>query len=89
MYGHWELARLLIEAGGDIEGKTKYGYTALHLAAQYGHKLIIDLLLEHGANPNAMTSVSTTLEAAVTGLNLFNMLYPRSCFWGTFHERFS
>ena len=58
MYGHFELARLLIEAGAEIEGKTKNGYTALHLAAQYGHKLIIDLLLEHGANPNAMTNVS-------------------------------
>lgn len=58
MYGHFELARLLIEAGAEIEGKTKNGYTALHLAAQYGHRLIIDLLLEHGANPNAMTNVS-------------------------------
>lgn len=59
VYGHFELARLLIEAGADIEGKTKNGYTALHLAAQYGHRLIIDLLLERGANPNAMTNVST------------------------------
>ena len=58
MYGHFELARLLIEAGAEIESKTKYGYTALHLAAQYGHKLIIELLLERGANPNALTNVS-------------------------------
>ena len=60
MYGHFELARLLIEAGADIEGKTKNGYTALHLAAQYGHRLIIDLLLEHGADPNAQTNVSVS-----------------------------
>ena len=58
VYGHFELARLLIEAGAEIESKTKYGYTALHLAAQYGHKLIIELLLERGANPNALTNVS-------------------------------
>lgn len=58
VYGHFELARLLLEAGADIEAKTKNGYMALHLAAQYGHRLIIDLLLEHGAPPDALTNVS-------------------------------
>ena len=58
VYGHYELARLLLEAGADIEAKTKNGYMALHLAAQYGHQLIIDLLLEHGAPPDALTNVS-------------------------------
>ena len=58
MYGNFELARLLLEAGADIEAKTKNGYMALHLAAQYGHQLIIDLLLEYGAPPDALTNVS-------------------------------
>ena len=58
MYGHFELARLLLEAGADIEAKTKNGYMALHLAAQYGHQWIIDLLLEYGAPPDALTYVS-------------------------------
>ena len=58
MYGHFELARLLLEAGADIEAKTKNGYMALHLAAQYGHLLIIDILLKYGAPPDALTNVS-------------------------------
>lgn len=78
MYGHFELARLLIEAGAEIEGKTRNGYTALHLAAQYGHRLIIDLLLEHGANPNAMTNVSIVDELLVRGLSLSQM-----CCWSS------
>jgi len=76
VYGHFELARLLIEAGAEIEGKTRNGYTALHLAAQYGHRLIIDLLLEHGANPNAMTNVSIVDELLVRGFSLSQM-----CCW--------
>ena len=58
VYGHFELARLLLEAGADIQAKTKNGYMALHLAAQYGHQWIIDLLLEYGAPPDALTNVS-------------------------------
>lgn len=57
VYGHFELAKLLLEAGADIEAKTKNGYMALHLAAQYGHALIITLLLENGAPPDALTNV--------------------------------
>ena len=57
VYGHFELAKLLLEAGADIEAKTKNGYMALHLAAQYGHALIINLLLENGAPPDALTNV--------------------------------
>lgn len=78
MYGHFELARLLIEAGAEIEGKTKNGYKALHLAAQYGHRLIIDLLLERGANPNAMTNVSIVDELLVHGLSP-----PQMCSWSS------
>lgn len=34
------------------------GYTPLHQAAQQGHTHIINVLLQHGAKPNATTAVS-------------------------------
>lgn len=34
------------------------GYTPLHQAAQQGHTHIINVLLQHGAKPNAITTVS-------------------------------
>lgn len=34
------------------------GYTPLHQAAQQGHTHIINLLLQHGASPNELTTVS-------------------------------
>ena len=43
---------------------TSAGYTPLHQAAQQGHTLIISLLLEHKAQPNAVTNVSTEGAAA-------------------------
>lgn len=36
------------------------GYTPLHQAAQQGHTDIVTLLLKHGAQPNEITTVSTT-----------------------------
>lgn len=35
------------------------GYTALHLAAMGGHKDVVELLLQGGANPNCLSNVST------------------------------
>ena len=57
-YGHWEVAKLLLEEGADVEAKTKTGYMPLHQAAQQGHEHIIELLLAHNAPPNALTNVS-------------------------------
>lgn len=36
------------------------GYTPLHQAAQQGHTDIVTLLLKHGAQPNDITSVSSS-----------------------------
>jgi ankyrin repeat protein len=38
----------------------KFGYTALHVAATYGHFAICKLLLEHGADANAETDAKVT-----------------------------
>ena len=78
-WGDVELAKQLLEAGANVnvEHFTKTapgagnGFTPLHLAVQNppryaGPELMMKLLLEHGASPNAMdSSGSTVLHAAV------------------------
>lgn len=48
-----EMARLLVEAGADVNARQHGGYTALHSAAQHGSIPLIDLLLDAGADPDA------------------------------------
>ncbi len=51
-FGATEVVRILVEdAGIDVNSKDRRtGYTALHLAAQEGHKETVDLLLRLGAD---------------------------------------
>jgi outer membrane protein assembly factor BamB len=42
-----------LEGGADIEGKTRYGATALTFAADQGRLEVVKLLLDRGADPNA------------------------------------
>ncbi len=50
--GHLE--RLEAFAGSpDLRGHAPDGFTALHLAAFFGHPTAVDWLLEHGADPSA------------------------------------
>ncbi len=46
-----EVARLLINAGADINRKCEHGRTALQMAAAWGHLDIVQLLIENGADP--------------------------------------
>lgn len=48
-----EVARILLDAGANIEAKDEAGNTALITAASYGNTAVIRLLLEKGANMNA------------------------------------
>ncbi len=53
--GSWpngvDVARVLIEAGADVNKPCEHGRTALHMAAAWGHVDVVQLLLENGANP--------------------------------------
>lgn len=51
---HLEMATLLIEKGGvPLESRDPEGRTALHVGSWQGCVEMVDLLLKHGANPNA------------------------------------
>ena len=61
---HWaaraanaDLARLLLDAGADVDAATRIGaYTPLHLASEVGGAEVVGLLLEAGAEQTATTA---------------------------------
>jgi len=58
-----EKVRTFLEEGAEVDSVDKYGFTALHLAADRGYKDIVRLLLDKGANvgvkdPDGETAIS-------------------------------
>ncbi|XP_037646230.1 ankyrin repeat domain-containing protein 50 [Sebastes umbrosus] len=61
-----EKATLLIEKGGvPLESRDSEGRTALHVASWQGCVEMVDLLLKHGANPNAQDAEGRPLMHSV------------------------
>jgi ankyrin repeat protein len=56
-YGKMEVVSLLLDRKAFINGKTKNGYTALHLACQNGHLNLVKFLIERGSDVLAFTLV--------------------------------
>ena len=54
MFNLVQLARLLIESGVEVDAKDYQGRTPLHVASWKGHKGIVALLLENGADAKAV-----------------------------------
>ncbi len=50
--GHYEIVRLLVEAGAGVNEKNLDGATALIKAVQGGHLAVVNLLIEAGADVN-------------------------------------
>jgi uncharacterized protein len=72
-----ECARILVEAGADINQQTNYGWTALLVATQNRHYKLGAYLLEHGANPNKANNGGwTPLYLATDNRNIEGGDYP-------------
>lgn len=56
-------AQRLVENGDDVNCQDEHGMAPLHWAAQNGHREIIKLLLQHGANPRLEDSRNLTAHA--------------------------
>ena len=50
--GSVEGVRAALELKADINGASEYGVTALSLASDHGHEIVVAFLLENGADPN-------------------------------------
>jgi hypothetical protein len=62
-YGHEIVAKLLLEAGANVNAQGDYG-NALYTASFEGHETVVKLLLEAGADVNAKWDYGTALQAA-------------------------
>ncbi len=66
--------RLLDESAASINGRSPDGWTPLHLAAFFGHRKIVELLLSRGADVSARSQNAhgnTPLHAALAGNHSF------------------
>jgi serine/threonine-protein phosphatase 6 regulatory ankyrin repeat subunit B len=65
-YDNFEIAKMLIEKGANIEGKTQTGETPLHYAIRFDKQKMAFLLLKNGANVNAINNdLKTPLDIAL------------------------
>jgi ankyrin repeat protein len=56
VWGDYEAAKTLMAHGINVNQKGEQGFTPLHQACSFGHKEIVRLLLESGADPFARTA---------------------------------
>jgi ankyrin repeat protein len=63
--GDADSARLLVEAGADVNDQSAAGISAVTLAAHANHLEVVRYLLDKGANPNAAGAGYSALHAAI------------------------
>ena len=65
--GRIDIVTALLHCGVSPKAEDKNGDTTLHLAAAEGHPAVVEVLLEHGANPNTKTQSggNTALHLAI------------------------
>jgi uncharacterized protein len=75
--GCLDCARLLVEAGANVNQKTNYGWTPLLTATQNRHYVLAAYLLDHGADPNLANNGGwTPLYLATDNRNIESGDYP-------------
>lgn len=62
--GNYEICEQLIEAGADVNHVQSDSMTALATASMLGQTELVNMLLEHGANPDVQTNRGTALALA-------------------------
>ena len=58
--GFYDMVKMLLREGADIDEIQKDGSTALHAAAFFGHPIVVGLLLEYGARTDIKNSFKKT-----------------------------
>jgi ankyrin repeat protein len=72
-----DCAKILVEAGADVNQRTSYGWTPLLVATQNRHYKLAEYFLEHGANPNTPNNGGwTPLYLATDNRNIEGGDYP-------------
>lgn len=64
-----EIVMMLLEDGQNMEAKNEYNWTALHMATERGHAVIVQLLIDKGANVNAVTKMPGKRDSGATALH--------------------
>ena len=64
IWGDLEAARVLIEAGAEIDARGEHQFTPLHEAVSQGKAEVADLLLKHGANPKLVSDMGDAFALA-------------------------
>jgi len=70
------IAKILIEAGADVNLTGKRGLPPIHMAFIHNQRDILEILLEHGANENSKDRRGRTLWQAFSD----DSPYKRACF---------
>lgn len=58
--GNIKTAKMLLDAGADVNFQNRYGYTPLSTAATRGHRVLVAMYLEAGADVNPATIIGST-----------------------------
>jgi len=67
LFGKTDMAKILIEAGADINFQNKDGSTALHTASFFCHPEIVRMLLDKGADKTIKNKYGSTAYESVAG----------------------
>ena len=57
---HGDIVNLLLERGAKLEARDRDNFTALHLGVVYGHSMIVSILVDAGADVNAIGNFGHT-----------------------------